>query len=176
MRRLAETRAPGVFLPPPPHDFVGSLAIDEANRVAFRRNRLFPSDHGRSGLTGEGAECRKSCEPVQSLLAGRQASRLRGRGLDFEELRQYQFGDDVRRIDWKATNRTGKTQLRVYTEERERAVLLIVDQRLKMFFGSRRNMKSVTAAQAAAIAAWRVTGKTPDLLCLKESFSERLHT
>jgi uncharacterized protein (DUF58 family) len=95
-------------------------------------------------------------QPVQSLLAGRQVSRLRGRGLDFEELRPYQFGDDVRQIDWKATNRTGKTQLRVFTEERERAVLLIVDQRFKMFFGSRRNMKSVTAAQAAAIAAWRV--------------------
>ena len=95
-------------------------------------------------------------QPVQSLLAGRQASRLRGRGLDFEELRPYQLGDDVRQIDWKATNRTGKTQLRVFTEERERTVLLIVDQRFKMFFGSRRNMKSVTAAQAAAIAAWRV--------------------
>jgi uncharacterized protein (DUF58 family) len=95
-------------------------------------------------------------QPVQSLLAGRQATRLRGRGLDFEELRPYQLGDDVRQIDWKATNRTGKTQLRVFTEERERAVLLIVDQRFKMFFGSRRNMKSVTAAQAAAIAAWRV--------------------
>ena len=70
-------------------------------------------------------------QPVQSLLAGRQASRLRGRGLDFEELRPYQLGDDVRQIDWKATNRTGKTQLRVFTEERERAVLLIVDQRFK---------------------------------------------
>jgi uncharacterized protein (DUF58 family) len=95
-------------------------------------------------------------QPIQSLLAGRHASRLRGRGLDFDELRPYQFGDDVRRIDWKATNRTGKTQLRVFTEERERVVLLVVDQRLSMFFGSQRCMKSVAAAETAALAAWRV--------------------
>ncbi len=95
-------------------------------------------------------------QPVHSLLAGRHASRLRGRGLDFEELRHYQFGDDVRQIDWKASNRTRKTQLRVFTEERERVVLLVVDQRLSMFFGSQRCMKSVCAAEMAALAAWRV--------------------
>src|SRR5262249_16963027 len=63
---------------------------------------------------------------------------------------------DIRQIDWKATMRTRKTQSRVYTEERERSVLLLVDQRITMFFGSVQNMKSVTAAQAAALAAWRV--------------------
>jgi uncharacterized protein (DUF58 family) len=95
-------------------------------------------------------------QPIHSLLAGQHASRLRGRGLDFDELRHYQFGDDVRQIDWKATNRTRKTQLRVFTEERERVVLLVVDQRLSMFFGSHRCMKSVAAAETAALAAWRV--------------------
>jgi uncharacterized protein (DUF58 family) len=95
-------------------------------------------------------------QPIRSLLAGRHASRLRGRGLDFEELRHYQFGDEVRQIDWKATNRTRKTQLRVFSEERERIVLLVVDQRLTMFFGSRRCLKSVAAAEIAALAAWRV--------------------
>jgi uncharacterized protein (DUF58 family) len=95
-------------------------------------------------------------QPIHSLLAGRHASRLRGRGLDFDELRHYQFGDEVRQIDWKASNRTRKTQVRVYTEERERAVLLVIDQRLKMFFGSQRNMKSVTAAETAGLVAWRV--------------------
>jgi len=98
-------------------------------------------------------------QPVQSLLAGRHASRLRGRGLNFDEIRRYLPGDDVRQIDWKATVRTGKTQMRVYTEERERPVLLLVDQRITMFFGSVRNMKSVTAAEAAALAAWRVVGE-----------------
>ncbi len=95
-------------------------------------------------------------QPVHSLLSGRHASRLRGRGLDFEELRQYRPGDDIRSMDWKATRRTGQPQVRVYTEDRERPVLLVVDQRLSMFFGSQVNMKSVTAAQAAALAAWRV--------------------
>jgi uncharacterized protein (DUF58 family) len=95
-------------------------------------------------------------QPVHSLLAGRNASRIRGRGLDFEELRQYQPGDDIRSMDWKATRRTGEPYVRVYTEDKERPVLLVVDQRLTMFFGSQVSMKSVTAAQAAALAAWRV--------------------
>lgn len=94
-------------------------------------------------------------QPVTSLLAGRHASRLRGRGLSFEELRHYAPGDDVRTIDWKATARLRSTHVRVYTEERERPVLLVVDQRRPMFFGSRRAMKSVAAAEVAALGAWR---------------------
>jgi len=95
-------------------------------------------------------------QPIHSLLAGRHASRLRGRGLNFEEIRRYQMGDDIRQIDWKVTARTRKTHSRVFTEERERTTLLLVDQRITMFFGSVKNMKSVTAAEAAALAAWRV--------------------
>lgn len=94
-------------------------------------------------------------QPVSSLLAGRHASRLRGRGLAFEELRRYHEGDDIRTMDWKATARLRTPQVRVYTEERERPVLLIVDQRPTMFFGSRRAMKSVAAAELAALGAWR---------------------
>ncbi len=94
-------------------------------------------------------------QPVHSLLAGRHASRLRGRGLAFEELRRYQPGDDVRSIDWRATARRGAAHVRVYSEERERPVLLVVDQRTPMFFGSRHAMKSVVAAQLAALSAWR---------------------
>lgn len=96
-------------------------------------------------------------QPVHSLLTGRHASRLRGRGLDFEELRHYAEGDDTRTIDWLATARRASPHVRVYTEERDRNVLLLVDQRLTMFFGSRRAMKSVVAAEAAALAAFRVT-------------------
>jgi len=96
-------------------------------------------------------------QPVHSLLAGRHASRIRGRGLDFEELRGYLPGDDVRTIDWKVTARTGKTHVRVFTEERDRPALLVVDQRLAMFYGTRKNMKSVTAAELAAAGAWRVS-------------------
>ena len=95
-------------------------------------------------------------QPIHSLLSGRKRSRLRGRGLDFEELRHYRPGDDIRDMDWRVTNRTGKPHVRVYTEERDRPVLLLVDQRLSMFFGSRERMKSVAAAEIAALAAWRV--------------------
>lgn len=94
-------------------------------------------------------------QPVQSLLAGRRASRLRGRGLDFEEIRRYIPGDDIRTMDWKVTARTQKPHTRVYTEERDRPGLLVVDQRLSMFFGSTVAMKSVIAAEIAALGAWR---------------------
>mgnify|MGYP000002909069 CR=1 FL=1 len=94
-------------------------------------------------------------QPVGSLLAGRHFSRLRGRGLAFEELRHYHPGDDIRTIDWRATARLRSPHVRVFAEERERPVLLVVDQRFPMFFGSRRAMKSVAAAELAALAAWR---------------------
>jgi uncharacterized protein (DUF58 family) len=97
-------------------------------------------------------------QPVHSLLSGRFASRMRGRGLNFEEIRDYRSGDDVRSIDWKVTARLRKPHIRVFNEERDRQALLVVDQRLSMFFGSRFAMKSVTAAQAGAIGAWRVLG------------------
>ncbi len=95
-------------------------------------------------------------QPAHSVLNGRHASRLRGRGLNFEELRGYLPGDDVRSIDWKVTARTGEPYVRVYTEERDRPGLIVVDQRMSMFFGSRLNMKSVTAAEAAALAAFAI--------------------
>lgn len=95
-------------------------------------------------------------QPVRSALNGRHASRLRGRGLNFEELRNYQIGDDPRTIDWKVTARTGEPYVRVYTEERDRPALLVVDQRMSMFFGTEHNMKSVTAAEAATLAAFRI--------------------
>jgi uncharacterized protein (DUF58 family) len=95
---------------------------------------------------------------VHSVLYGRHASRLRGRGLNFEELRNYLPGDDIRNVDWKASARSKRPQVRVYTEERDRPVWLLVDQRISMFFGSRERLKSVTAAEAAAVSAWRVLG------------------
>ena len=95
-------------------------------------------------------------QPIHSILSGRHASKLRGRGLNFEELRNYLPGDDTRNIDWKVTARTREPYIRVYTEEKDRTVWLLVDQRISMFFGSRWKMKSVVAAEAAAAAAWRV--------------------
>ena len=93
-------------------------------------------------------------QPLQSLLSGRHASRLRGRGLTFEELRHYRPGDDIRSMDWKATARLRKPHVRVYSEERDRPTLMLVDQRSTMFFGSIAATKSVMAAEAAAVVAW----------------------
>ncbi|MCW8924870.1 MAG: DUF58 domain-containing protein [Xanthomonadales bacterium] len=95
-------------------------------------------------------------QPIHSVLSGRHASKLRGRGLNFEELRNYLPGDDTRNIDWKVTARTRDPHVRVYTEEKDRTVWLLIDQRVNMFFGSQERMKSVTAAEVAAISAWRV--------------------
>ena len=98
-------------------------------------------------------------QPVHSLLSGRHASRLRGRGLTFEELRRYRPGDDIRSIDWRATARLRSAHVRVYSEERDRPVLLVVDQRTTMFFGSARTTKATVAAEAAALAAWRTVDR-----------------
>lgn len=97
-------------------------------------------------------------QPVGSALSGRRASRLRGRGLEFEEIRGYLPGDDVRAIDWKVTARTGAPHVRVTREERDRPALLVIDLRQAMFFGTVLNMKSATAAEIGALAAWRILG------------------
>ena len=95
-------------------------------------------------------------QPVHSILSGRNASKMRGRGMDFSEMKQYSQGDDPRSMDWKATRRTGTPYIRVFNEERDRSVWLVVSQRNSMFFGSEMMMKSVSAAHLAALAAFKV--------------------
>ncbi|MCK5857269.1 MAG: DUF58 domain-containing protein [Bacteroidales bacterium] len=95
-------------------------------------------------------------QKVRSILGGKHASKLRGRGLDFEEVRNYVAGDDIRNIDWKVTARTQKTHSRVYSEEKEKPALIIVDQSKSMFFGSQNKTKSVVAAELAALVAFRI--------------------
>ncbi|TLU68072.1 DUF58 domain-containing protein [Thalassotalea litorea] len=97
-------------------------------------------------------------QPVNSVLSGKNSSRLRGRGLNFEELRHYRPGDDIRTLDWKVTQRTGKAHVKVFTEEKERNTYLAIDQRSSMFFGSKGKMKSVIAAEVSALIAWQITG------------------
>jgi uncharacterized protein (DUF58 family) len=89
-----------------------------------------------------------------STLAGPNKSNFRGRGIDFEEVRSYQPGDDIRTIDWRVTARTGQAHTKLFREERERPVLVAVDQRPGMFFGSSHCFKSVLAAQLASLVAW----------------------
>ncbi|MCL1140186.1 DUF58 domain-containing protein [Shewanella pneumatophori] len=89
------------------------------------------------------------------MLSGRHASNVKGRGLNFEELRQYQAGDNIRQIDSRVSARLGKPYVRVYSEETDRPVHIVIDQRLAMFFGSQCFTKSVVAAQVAAMLAWQ---------------------
>lgn len=95
-------------------------------------------------------------QKVRSILGGKHASKLRGRGLDFEEVRNYVAGDDIRNIDWKVTARTQKTHSRVFSEEKEKPALIVVDQSKSMFFGSQKRTKSVVAAELAALSAFRI--------------------
>ena len=87
--------------------------------------------------------------------SGTLVSRMRGRGVDLDEVRLYQAGDDVRNIDWKVTARKEKPHTKIFREERERPTMLVVDQRRSMFFGSQVRLKSVAAAEVAARLAWQ---------------------
>jgi len=91
-----------------------------------------------------------------SVLSGRFSSRLRGRGLDFEEARPYVIGDDIRNIDWNVTAKTGKTHTKVFTEEKEKPAFIFVDQSVTMGFGSTHKTKAIVAGELAAIASYKI--------------------
>ncbi len=109
-----------------------------------------------------------------TLLAGRHHSLFRGRGLNFEELKHYQSGDDVRNIDWKTTMRIGKPYVRSYTEEKDRNVIVLADLRSGMFFSSQEVMKSVVAAEVASLCAWQAI-KQGDRVGLALAEPNRIH-
>ncbi|WP_049622466.1 DUF58 domain-containing protein [Frateuria defendens] len=90
----------------------------------------------------------------RAARAGQQSSRLYGRGMDYAESRAYQPGDDVRRLDWRLTARSGRLHTKLFQEEREAQLLVLVDTHPCMRFGTRVRFKSVQAARAAALAAW----------------------
>ncbi len=97
--------------------------------------------------------------PAQrSPLIGLHHSKLRGRGVDFDQVRVYQAGDDVRTIDWRVTARTQEPHTKLFHEERERPIYLLVEQSQRLFFGSGLMFKSVLAAQAASLIGWAALG------------------
>nr|CRH05547.1 conserved protein of unknown function [Candidatus Magnetococcus massalia] len=96
---------------------------------------------------------------VNAQFSGLYASVFRGQGLNFEEVREYRRGDDIRNMDWKVTARTTQPHLKVYREERERSVVLCVDHGPHMFFGTRNTFKINQAAQAAALLGWAANGQ-----------------
>jgi uncharacterized protein (DUF58 family) len=98
--------------------------------------------------------------------SGEYASPFRGQGLAFHEVREYRFGDDIRSIDWRVTARTDKPHVKVFTEERERTVILCVDANAAMRFGTRGTFKSVQTARAAALLGWHANGSNDRVGCL----------
>ncbi|ODS04987.1 DUF58 domain-containing protein [Vibrio scophthalmi] len=95
--------------------------------------------------------------PAKSLwsqLLGQHQSRQLGRGMDFAEVRQYQAGDDIRSIDWRVTARTGKTHTKLFSEEKEKPVVLYLDLSHSMIFGSTLMLKSVVMMHMASLIAW----------------------
>lgn len=88
---------------------------------------------------------------IRAFESGHHISRIRGRGMDFSEVRNYQAGDDIRQMEWRVTARTGQPHVKLYHEERERPVFLVVDFNESMFFGTKVAFKSVIAARLATL-------------------------
>lgn len=123
--------------------------------AASPRNGITVSLDELIGLRAQGiglslAAGRGSASP----MTGAYRSVFRGRGMDFEEVRAYQPGDDIRRMDWRVTARSNRPHTKLFREERERPVLLCVDSGASMRFGTRVAFKSVQAARIAALLGW----------------------
>ncbi|MCM2679223.1 DUF58 domain-containing protein [Echinimonas agarilytica] len=128
-----------------------------------------------------------ACQPLAGLLSlrpdprlvgrrhGQYLSRMKGRGMEFSEVRAYQQGDDIRAIDWRITARTGKAHTKLYEEERERPVFILLDLSASMRFGSSLYLKSTQACYLAAALAWSSFkgGDRVGMVCLTDhQFSE----
>ncbi|MEH6453523.1 MAG: DUF58 domain-containing protein, partial [Psychromonas sp.] len=88
-------------------------------------------------------------------LSGNYLAKIKGRGMEFAEVRHYQAGDDVRSIDWSVTARTGKAHTKLFQEEKERPVFILLDLSDSMIFGSQYVFKSVQACHLAALLSWQ---------------------
>ena len=125
------------------------------------------------GLKQAGESLRTDALRVSALDAGSHLSRLKGRGIEFDEARPYQEGDDLRTIDWRVTARTGKTHTKIFREERDRPVIIWLDYRQSMMFATQGAYKAVRAAQVAALLAWSAVANGDRLGGLV--FSEQEH-
>lgn len=131
----------------------------------MRRDHAKPGASGLRGavptldaLIGLRADARRLrwavSERVRSSRSGIRSSRFLGRGIDFAETRAYEPGDDVRHMDWRVTARTGVAHTKIFSEERERPVLVVADLGPSTFFGTRRRTKSLAVAELAGLLLW----------------------
>ncbi len=130
------------------HKMADALSSKEVQGVYVSVETLLDLRHRAT------ARSRKYIGRVHGGLPGEILSSRKGPGIEFEDIRPYLPGDDIRHIDWRVAARTGLPYTRRYTEERERSVMIVCDQRVNMFFGSGAYFKSYRAAIAAARMAW----------------------
>ncbi len=114
--------------------------------------RVELADLVRLRAAGEGIQL--TAPRIRVVAAGGHLSPYKGRGVEFDESRLYQPGDDLRTIDWRVTARTGKPHTKVFREERNRPVFIWLDLRRPMLFATRGAFKGVRAAEMAALIAW----------------------
>ena len=88
------------------------------------------------------------------LFSGEYHSAFKGRGMSFSEVRDYQFGDDVRNIDWNVTARTGNPHVKIFEEERELTVMLLIDMSQSSFFGTAHQLKNEIMTEICAVLAF----------------------
>jgi uncharacterized protein (DUF58 family) len=126
--------------------------------VKFQQQQPYGADIDSSSLIAARFSARfldvTKASRALANLAGAKRSYRRGRGVEFDEVRQYTAGDDVRAIDWRVTARSGEPHTKLFHEERERPVLISLDLRHTMRFGSRNCFKSVLAAHTASLLLW----------------------
>jgi len=125
-----------------------AAAADGMDAVRVSREALLQLRHSARDLP---LDSRKT---ATSVISGAHMSRFRGRGMDYLESRGYQPGDDIRSMDWRVTARSGRAHIKVYQEERERPIVIMLDLGPGMFFATRGAFKSVIAAHAAALIGW----------------------
>jgi uncharacterized protein (DUF58 family) len=134
-------------------DISSVLSSLDSNGIELSINELIQYQNKASLID---LAARKS---MHGQMSGNYLSRSKGRGMEFDEVRHYQNGDDIRAIDWRVTARTGKTHTKIFREEVERPVLVATDISSSMLFGSQLLFKSVQAAHLAALVTWHAKGR-----------------
>jgi uncharacterized protein (DUF58 family) len=134
-------------------DISSVLSSLDSNGIELSINELIQYQNKASLID---LAARKS---LHGQMSGNYLSRSKGRGMEFDEVRHYQNGDDIRAIDWRVTARTGKTHTKIFREEVERPVLVATDLSSSMLFGSQLLFKSVQAAHLAALVTWHAKGR-----------------
>ena len=130
------------------------MAVNFLNRRKEQKNGLYAS-------LEELMEQRKNLAYLQlknkletSDMSGEVRSAFKGRGIEMEEIREYTYGDNVRDIDWRVTARKKTPYTKIYAQERDREIYVLLDLSSSMVFGTKKELKSVTAAKTAALIGW----------------------